>query len=140
MPLSAIAAVGAMIASESAIASLKRSSRRSPCLPPASVVIAAESYRVGGESVVATDQVCGVSAVPASLCAADTQAMTDTPTLTAAQALFADAHGSSGSVRPARPRNGSVYIYREREGCTDRWLVARNGTELEWTLLRYAAA
>jgi hypothetical protein len=66
--------------------------------------------------------------------------MTDAPTLSPAQAQFADTHGSSGSVRPGRPDNGSVYIYREREGCTDRWLVARNGIELEWTLLRYAAA
>ena len=73
-------------------------------------------------------------------CGADTQDMRDVPTLSPAQARFADAHGSNGYVRPAGPDNGSVYMYRERLGCTDRWLVAINGEKLDWTLLRYAAA
>ena len=65
--------------------------------------------------------------------------MTDAPILSPAQARFADTHGSSGYVRPGRPETGSVYMYRERQGCTDRWLVAKNGDELDWTVLRYYA-
>ena len=66
--------------------------------------------------------------------------MTHAPMLSPAQARFADADGSSGYVRPGRPENGSVYMYRERQGCTDRWLVASDGVELDWTLLRYDSA
>ena len=67
----------------------------------------------------------------------DTDEMSDPP-LTSAQARFAVSHGSSGYVRPGRPAYGAVYMYREREGCTDRWLVASDGAQLEWTLLSYA--
>jgi hypothetical protein len=31
-------------------------------------------------------------------------------------------------------------MYREREGCTDRWLIATDGVQLDWTLLHYGAA
>ena len=31
-------------------------------------------------------------------------------------------------------------MYRERQGCTDRWLVASDGAELDWTLLHYNSA
>ena len=47
VPLSAIAAVGAMIASDSAIASLKRSSRRSPCLGVLDMVRKPQRSRAG---------------------------------------------------------------------------------------------
>jgi hypothetical protein len=53
-----------------------------------------------------------------------------------AQARFADANGCRhymSSVADDR----CVYMYRENDGCTERWLVAPDGTKLEWERLHY---
>jgi hypothetical protein len=56
--------------------------------------------------------------------------------LSTAQARFADAH-ESHEHSPAQAASGCVFMYRERPGRTERWLVARDGTQLEWERLRY---
>ena len=34
--------------------------------------------------------------------------------------------------------DGCVYMYRENDSHTERWLVAPDGTKLEWERLHYA--
>jgi hypothetical protein len=58
-------------------------------------------------------------------------------TLSPAQARFADAHQSNKYVQPAPPTHGCGFVYRERQGCTDRWLVAPDGAQLDWTAMRH---
>jgi hypothetical protein len=59
--------------------------------------------------------------------------MTDTLQLTPAQASFADAHESSEHWVAT---HGRAFIYRERVSSTERWLVAPDGSELDWARFR----
>jgi hypothetical protein len=68
---------------------------------------------------------------------ADTDHMTDAWPLSPAQARFADANKSHHYIS-AVADDGCVYMYREGAECTDRWLVAQDGTQLEWERLSYA--
>jgi hypothetical protein len=63
--------------------------------------------------------------------------MTNQWPLSAAQAAFADANEARHYMSGVAD-DGCVYMYRELEGCTDRWLVAPDGTQLEWERLNYA--
>jgi hypothetical protein len=70
-------------------------------------------------------------------CRADTDHMTEPWPLSAAQARFAEANESQHYMS-AVADDGCVYMYREGTDCTQRWLVAPDGTELEWERLNYA--
>jgi hypothetical protein len=62
--------------------------------------------------------------------------MTHPSLLSPEQAAFAAAHEFSDHMPVASPEGG-VYVYRVDGGCsTERWLVARDGTELDWERLR----
>ena len=63
--------------------------------------------------------------------------MTTVWPLSPAQARFADAN-ESHHYMSAVADDRCVYMYREVEGCTERWLVAQDGTQLEWERLHYA--
>ena len=60
------------------------------------------------------------------------------PPLSQAQAQFAEAHEPIGEMQPGWAPEGSVFMYRERPGCTDRWHVAADGTQLDADCLHYA--
>ena len=57
--------------------------------------------------------------------------------LTPAQARFADAHESHEHLGAA---HGRVFIYCEQGLRTERWLVAPDGTELDWTRMERTPA
>jgi hypothetical protein len=69
--------------------------------------------------------------------ARETDHITNPWPLSAAQARFADAN-ECRHYMSAVADDGCVYMYRELEGCTERWLVAPDGTQLEWERLNYA--
>ncbi len=57
--------------------------------------------------------------------------------LSPAQARFAEAHQATDFLRYGASPAGSVYVYREQPGCTERWHVALDGTELDSDRLHY---
>jgi hypothetical protein len=62
--------------------------------------------------------------------------MTDMSSLSPAQVRFADAH-ESHDYGPTTS-SGCIFMYREERAFTQRWLVAPDGTELEWERFRCA--
>jgi hypothetical protein len=69
--------------------------------------------------------------------ARETDHITNPWPLSAAQARFADANECRHYLS-AVADDGCVYMYRENNGWTQRWLVAPDGTELERERLHYA--
>jgi hypothetical protein len=66
---------------------------------------------------------------------ADTDHMIDRSLLSKPQARFAAAKQSS--YNEFASSGDSVFMYREGQWFTDRWLVARDGKQLEWERLSY---
>ena len=67
---------------------------------------------------------------------ADIGHMTNAWPLSPAQARFADAN-ETHHYCSALPDDGCVYMYRDGKEWTERWLVAPDGTHLEWERLNY---
>ena len=66
---------------------------------------------------------------------ADTDHMIDRSLLSKPQARFAAAKQST--YNESASSGDSVFMYREGQWFTDRWLVARDGKQLEWERLSY---